>query len=132
MVVLRAVIDTSILIELFDRGREELLEEIYAKYKAVYVPWIALYEYLYGCLCLRRSIEERKGAVEKLAIVVYPDQQILLKALSIDVDLHKRGVPIPLSDILVAATAITLDAELLTRDERHYRRIPKVKLQVLS
>jgi len=129
---LRAVIDTSILIELFDRGREELLEEIYAKYRAIYVPWIVLYEYLYGCLFLRRNIEERKKAIEKLAIIVYPDQQVLLKALSIDVDLHREGVPIPLSDILVAATAITLDAELLTRDERHYRRIPKVKLQVLS
>ncbi len=129
---MRVVIDTSILIELFDRGREDLLEEIYAKYKAIYVPWIVLYEYLYGCLFLHRSIEERKEAIEELAIIVYPDQRILLKALSIDVDLHREGMPIPLSDILVAATAITLDAELLTRDERHYRRIPKIKLQVLS
>jgi len=129
---LRAVIDTSILIELFDRGREELLEEIYAKYRAIYVPWIVVYEYLYGCLFLHRNIEERKKAIEKLAIIVYPDQQVLLKALSIDVDLHREGVPIPLSDILVAATALTLNAELLTKDERHYRRIPKLKLQVLS
>jgi len=128
--VLRGVVDTSVVIELFDRGNTVLLEDILNRYGGLYVPWIVLYEYLYGHKYLGRGVEKRKRAVEKLGQIVWVTQDILAKAMEIDVELHRKGEAIPFSDILVAATAITLKAELITLDRRHYTRIPELKMYV--
>ena len=80
----RGVLDTSVLIDIFDRGNEKLLEYILGKYKMIYIPWIVLYEYLYGHKYLGRDINERKRAVEKLGIIYNISQEVLLKALEID------------------------------------------------
>ncbi len=125
---MRGVLDTSVLIELFDRGNVEILEGILGRYSALYIPWIVLYEYLYGHKYLGRNIEERKAAVEKLGRVVGVTQEILVKALEIDVSLHKKGQAIPFSDVLIAATALTLQAELVTLERRHYTRISDLRI----
>ena len=124
------MLDTSVLIELFDRGNTELLEEIVERYSALYIPWIVLYEYLYGHRYLGRDISDRKRAIEKLGQVVGVTQDMILKAMEIDVDLHRRGMAIPFSDILVAATALVLGAELVTLDRRHYTRIPELRIYI--
>ena len=124
------MLDTSVLIELFDRGNTELLEEIVERYSALYIPWIVLYEYLYGHRYLGRDISDRKRAIEKLGQVVGVTQDMILKAMEIDVDLHRRGMAIPFSDILVAATALGLGAELVTLDRRHYTRIPELRIYI--
>lgn len=124
------MLDTSVLIELFDRGNTDLLEEIMERYSALYIPWIVLYEYLYGHRYLARDISDRKRAIEKLGQVVGVTQDMILKAMEIDVDLHRRGMAIPFSDILVAATALVLGAELVTLDRRHYTRIPELRIYI--
>jgi len=100
------------------------------RYSALYIPWIALYEYLYGHKYLGRDIDDRKRAVEKLGQVVGVTQDIIVKAMEIDIDLHRKGMTIPFSDILVAATALALGAELVTLDMRHYTRIPELRIYV--
>ncbi len=122
------VLDTSVIIEIFDRGNTDLLENILSKYDALYIPWIVLYEYLYGHKYLGKNIESRKKAVEKLGQVIGVTQDIILKAMEIDIELHKKGMTIPFSDILIAATAIMLNAELITLDQRHYTRIPSLQI----
>ncbi len=128
--MLRGVIDTSIIIELYDRGNTDLLEEIINRYNTPYIPWIVLYEYLYSHKYLGRSIIERKKAVEKLGRVIGITQDIIIKALEIDVELHKKGTTIPFSDILIAATALVLEAELATLDKKHYTRIPQLQIYI--
>lgn len=122
--------DTSIVIELFDRGNTDLLEEIVYRYSILYIPWIVLYEYLYGHKYLGRSINDRKRAIEKLGQVIGVTQDIIIKAMEIDIDLHKKGMVIPFSDILVAATALVLKAELVTLDRKHYTRIAELQIYV--
>ena len=78
------------------------------------------------------DIEERKKAVEKLGRVVWDTQKLVLKALEIDVRLRKEGVAISFSDILIASIILMLNAELITLDKRHFDRIPKLKLYILS
>jgi len=129
--VQRGVLDTSVLIDIFDRGNEKLLEYILRKYKMIYIPWIVLYEYLYGHKYLGRDINERKKAVEKLGIIYSISQEVLLKALEIDISLRKKGNIIPFSDVIIAATTIILKAELVTLDKRHYERIAGLKLHIV-
>jgi tRNA(fMet)-specific endonuclease VapC len=43
-------------------------------------------------------------------------------------DLRARGLLIPQPDILIAATALTYDLELVTRNTRHFQRIPGLRL----
>jgi predicted nucleic acid-binding protein len=42
--------------------------------------------------------------------------------------LRRQGQLIPDTDILIAATAVTLDLTLLTRNVRHFTRVPGLKL----
>ena len=43
--------------------------------------------------------------------------------------LAQRGQPIGANDVLIAAHARSLDATLVTNDERHFRRVPKLKVE---
>lgn len=127
---MRAILDSSILIRLFDRGDVELLERLEAQYERMRIPWIALYEYLYGHAALGRGVEERKRAVEMLGDVVWIDQEVLLRALSLDLGLRRSGSTIPFSDVLIAATALHLGCEVVTLDERHFKRIEGLRVVV--
>jgi tRNA(fMet)-specific endonuclease VapC len=42
--------------------------------------------------------------------------------------LHQQGLPLAVADIFIAATAIHHDLTLVTRNLRHYQRIPNLKL----
>ncbi len=126
----RCILDTSLLIEMFDRGNEVLLECILKRCRTIYIPCIVMYEYLYGHKYLGRDINERKKVLEKLGIIVWITQDVLLKALEIDIKLRKQGLTIPFSDVLIATTSIALGAELISLDERHYSRIKELKLYI--
>ena len=64
-----------------------------------------LYEYLYGYAYIGKDYLEEKDFVEEGFTVVYPTQEIILKAMELDVRLSKAGLKVSQSDILVAATA---------------------------
>ena len=113
---MRGVLDTS------------LLEDIMSRYSVLYIPWIVLYEYLYGHKYLGKNIIDRKKAVEKLGQITGVTQDIILKAIEIDIDLCRKGMTIPFSDVLIAATTIVFNAELVTLDQKNCTRIPELKI----
>lgn len=131
----RAVLDTIIVIELFDRGREELFNTL-----ATSTTEYSFCGWFSTSTCSATSTQgrveselgERKSGVETLGRVVWMEQAILRKALEIDVAPRHAGRPIPFSNLLIAATALALDAELVTRDEAHYRGLKDVRLVSLS
>ena len=88
---MKGVLDTNILIEMYDRGNVKLLEHLLEKYELLLIPWIVMYEYLYGHKYLGRDIKLRKLALEKLGRIVWITQEILMKALKIDISLRKQG-----------------------------------------
>ena len=126
----KVVVDTSVVVEVMEEGDERLLLEL-ARREA-YVSYVTLYEYLWGYCYLGRDYRVEKKVLEKLFHVVYPTQEVLLKALEMDVDLVKRGMRIPQADILIAATAIALKAPLLTRDLRHFPRMEDYGLKIVT
>ena len=126
----KVVVDTSVVVRVLEEGDEELLLEL-ARREA-YVSYVTLYEYLWGYRYLGRDYLAEKEVLEKLFRVVYPSQEVLLKAMEMDVDLAKRGVKVPQADIIVAATAIVLQAPLLTADLRHFSRMERYGLKVVT
>ena len=128
--MVNAVLDSSVLIKLLDRGDVDLLEELVSRYDRLYIPWISLYEYLYGHAVLGRSIEERKKALEALGTILWVTQEILTKALEVDIELRKRGEPIPFSDVLIAASALQKGCELVTLDTRHFSKVEGLRVVV--
>lgn len=126
----KVVVDTSVVVEVLEEGDERLLLEL-ARREA-YVSYVTLYEYLWGYRYLGRDYRREKEALEKLFRVVYPTQEVLLKAMEIDVDLAKKGERVPQADVVIAATAIALKAPLLTRDLRRFPRMKRYGLKVIT
>lgn len=126
----KIVVDTSVVIDILERNNKTLLLKI-AQYD-VYISYVTLYEYLYGYCYLGKDYFKEKNVVEKLFQVVYPTQELLLKAMEIDVDLSKKGEKVPQTDIVIAATAILLKAPLLTKDLRHFQQMEKYGLRVIT
>ena len=60
----KVVVDTSFLIELLDRERRDLVDYIIDK--EVLIPFIVLYEYLYGYRVIGRDVSRRKKILEDL------------------------------------------------------------------
>ncbi len=54
-------------------------------------------------------------------------QSTWVEAGRLAMDLRRRGVPIPLSDLIIAAQAMEGDHEIYTLD-RHFQRIPGLRL----
>jgi len=55
-VVKKVVVDTSVLVDALEEGDEELLAALVER--EVLVPYVALYEYLYGYLYLGKDAEK--------------------------------------------------------------------------
>ena len=54
----KIVVDTSILIDVLENGDEELFMKLSSR--IALVPFVALYEYLYGYAYLGKSVEREK------------------------------------------------------------------------
>jgi len=98
-----------------------------AEYEEAIIPWISLYEYLYGHKVGRRISDEellsRKEKVESLGLVAWNNQRVIEEVLKLDLTLTEKGEKIPFSDLLVAAFAEVYDADLATFDKKHFKII---------
>jgi len=56
------------------------------------------------------------------------DDPVILKAADIYADLHKQGLLCGDADILIAATALEHNLTIVTRNEKHFARIPGLKI----
>ncbi len=101
------------------------------RYK-VYVPFVVLYEYLYGYAYVGKDYLQEKELVEEGFTIVYPTQEIVLKVMELDVALSKAGLKVPQGDILVAATAIALDRPLATFNLKHFERLSRYGLVMID
>ncbi len=62
-------------------------------------------------------------------IILPLTDEIVVQAADIYADLRGRGVLIGDADILIAATALVLGLELVTNNQQHFNRIPKLQIQ---
>ncbi len=64
----------------------------------------------------------------RVMAVLDVDVEIARRFALIRGDLRRRGLLIPQPDILVAATAIDYDLTLVTRNLRHFERMPDLRI----
>ncbi len=93
------------------------------------IPSIVAYEIAYGALQSR--VARHRSAVSGLlgAIAQVPfDGSVANEAAGIRVDLESRGLTIGPVDLLIAATARSRGAVLVTSNTREFRRVKNLRL----
>ncbi len=122
----RVIVDTSIWIEFFkqkslfgDRLETLILEN------ATWVCGTIIFELMQGI----KSDTEKFKILETLADMNYIEMSKLLwlKSAELSAFLKKKGVNLPLSDILIAAVALEYDLSIFTLD-KHFNQIPGVRI----
>lgn len=122
----RVILDTSVLIEVLDRGRIQLMGGV----GEFYLSTISLHEYI---RYKRDRVFFKK--LEEAFEVVGLDNEVLLKAAEIFHVLKEKGLSVSENDVYVAATAITHDLELWSKDEdfeKIRRLFPELKLKLVD
>ena len=112
------LVDTDVLID-YTKGFTDLPK------KQLYISEITLYEFIRGC----RDVRKAKELLESAFIVVFHDNDVLVKASEIWIELNKKGELIDERDILIASVAIAKNFKLLTRNVKHFKRLEKFGLK---
>lgn len=132
------LIDTSAMVALErdPRGWERLTDVMGAEHTAI--PAIVLAELLAG-VALAETPARAAGRRAKIdamtarVLVVDFDESIAARWAQLFALLHRGGALIPSNDLAVAATALHLDFGVLVGPpgERHFRRVPGLRVEVL-
>lgn len=127
---MKYLIDSDWLIDALNGQPSALavLEELSAEGLAVSV--IAIGELLEGLDSAPQPASHRAMLRQFLAgITLLPvDESIVEHFARNRARLRRQGMLIPDMDLLIAATALRFDLTLLTRNQRHFRRIPELRL----
>jgi tRNA(fMet)-specific endonuclease VapC len=121
------VLDTNAAIALLN-GSTAALREV-ERYDAVYLPATAVGELRFGAYRSERKSENlvRVDALEMRCAVLEVDSATADHYGRLRAQLFSAGTPLPENDIWIAASALNVDAPLLTGDA-HFRHVPKLKV----
>ena len=129
------IFDTTFLIDLVkgDKGAAKKAEEVDTAgfFKAISV--VTVHEYLRGIYylfshdknLLKIKLEKAEAELIRFEILPYT-YEIARKAAEIDAKLARDGTSISFSDIIIAATALHYKLTLVTRNLKHFSRIPEL------
>ena len=124
----KILLDTDALIELHKNRKE--LNRVLLSFDC-HISIVSLYEYLFGLIYRGRDLEESKRYMEELYYVVPLTQEILKRALTLDVDLTKEGHRLEFRDLVMGATAIEMNMPLVTGNIKHFERMKAHGLSIL-
>jgi len=116
------------------RGKDEKVKQkcIYLDNKFITksISTITLMELWRGAEMNLNSKKEKKKVIELIeSLLIHPfNVKEAKKAAEIESFLIKKGQMIDLEDIMIAATAITRNESVLTRNVEHFNRIPNLKV----
>jgi tRNA(fMet)-specific endonuclease VapC len=127
--------DTSFIINLFEHRKNALAkaEEVDLSPARKHISIITVHEvlrgvyYLYQGSTLNKKLNLTEMALGKFTTLPYL-HPIAKQAARLDADLAKKGEIISFPDVVIAATALTYDLILVSKDE-HFKRIEGLKLE---
>ena len=118
--------DTSVWIEFFKKDSEigDKLSSLLAE-GSVTICGIVIFELLQGI----KSDKEKSIILNAISELPYIEMNKALweKSATLSSTLRKKGIVIPLSDILIAAISLEYDLSIFTLD-KHFENIPNIKL----
>ena len=121
------IADTSVWIPFFNRpnSKEKATLDLLIDADEVALVGVILAELLQGC----RSREERNEVAEGVPALPYLEvtQTTWLKAGDLSWALLRKGVTLPLSDLVIAALAIEHHCRVYSLD-LHFKKIPELLL----
>jgi len=122
------VLDTDVLIEIFDRGSErgdEALEAILGSGEDVVTTSINLHEILYSLEKYAKPVKD----VLLLPVLDYTKRDARISA-EIEVKAERRGSAIRRTDAMIASIAINRGALLYTFDVKHFKSLEDMGLRL--
>lgn len=123
------IADTSVWIPFFNRpdSPEKAALDLLIDADEVSLVGVVLAELLRGC----RTLSERNTLSEALLALRYYEvtQSIWQRTGDLSAQLLRKGITLPLSDLIIAALAIEHDCRVYSLDA-HFKKIPVVQLYV--
>ena len=122
------VIDTDILIEIFDRKSlkgDEALDRILKSGEKIGITAINLHEILYGLHKYAKPVKE----VLQLPVLSYTKEDAVLAA-KLELELERKGITIRRTDAMIAAITINNNASLYTFDMKHFKPMQTLGLRL--
>ncbi len=124
------VIDTDVLIEIFDKKSDkgdEALNKIVSSGQDIAITSINLHEILYGLYKYAKPIRD----VLLLPVIDFTKKDASLSA-EIEVKSERAGKPVRRTDAMIAAIVINRGASLYTFDSRHFEPLKSFGLKLFS
>ena len=123
-------LDTSIIIDYHKNKKEitELVDNLEGNLTSSYICLAELYEGIYR---VKDSQEAEKAVLnffENLTAVSGINLEVAQKFGYLRADLKNRGKVIGDIDTLIAATCINYNLTLITHNQKHFARIPDLKI----
>ena len=128
-----ACLDTTFLVDLI-RGEKKVLDTLEKLEKSeenISISSISVMELVMGAsISNNASIENDKimKLLESLIILNF-DKDCAVLAGEIQAPLRKKGNLIDLEDIMIGATAVNQNEILITKNKKHFERIPNLEVE---
>ncbi len=122
------VIDTNVLIEIFDKKSQkgdEALNKIIESNENIIITAINLHEILYGLQKYAKPIKE----ILQLPVLNYTKKDAKLAA-ELELKIEKTGTTIRRTDAMIAAITINNNASLYTLDLKHFKPLEPLGLKL--
>lgn len=131
------IFDTTYVVDLVnsDPGAVKAAEAQVAENSPSIISAITVHEYLFGVRLRYRTSPELKDRLASAARDLAPfdalpiTKEVAEKSAELHAELTTKGRQIGINDVYIAATALRFDLELVTRNRRHFARIPSLKVE---
>ena len=121
-------LDTDALIDLLEKEPLSKVIELAVRYE-LKISAVVYFEFMVGAYRVKRL--DLRTLVNKYFEVLPVTREVADKAARIESELMEKGELLEARDLIIAATAITRNAMLLTRNKKHYQRLKKYGLKFL-
>ena len=124
--------DTSVIIDILRSGQSSEFIQAHAQDELI-TSTVCVFEIYCGIYrSEKRQIQKRLEQFSKLldtfSTVLPIDSTQAAKAGEIHAELSKKGILIDDMDILIAASALSVQATLVTGNARHFTRVPELSV----
>jgi predicted nucleic acid-binding protein len=130
--------DTGFIVDLVnsDKGAIEVAKVVDKQASLAAISVISVHEYLFGVYFRYRRDEEElqnklvsaRNELERFEVIPVT-REVAEVSSRIQAGLAAAGGQIGINDIYIAATAAHYGLSLVTRNSRHFKRVPKLKIE---